>query len=341
MFKKIENHNKYINKSHNKMIELVNNNLLPEAEKYKQMRKTIFSTIIFYKLMAQETIDLINKYSDYKRINERSIAKHSSLLETYGKSDDDLIDNLIKQKEDCKEQLDKLNKLLINEGKLICTSLDLWQSLGAGIEDLFNLCNAKPKQIEEVYRDNFEHKKFSEIMMVYSLDYHHEGDWYDMRNYAPLTHSIKEYYIDYLEKAHVKYPEVREATNNKIQEMFPELSKHVAEEKKDEYGNIYYCSGDKPIALKEIAVPLDDSLKEVIVNAIEAVVINADQSNEERTDFVYSLMRNAGNNESDISYFKENGKNAIDEWLDMICPKILSVNEISEIMDACNYTQFD
>ena len=46
-------------------------------------------------------------------------------------------------------------------------------------------------------------------------------------------------------------------------------------------------------------------MKEVIVNAIEAVVINDDQSNEERTDFVYSLMRNAGNDESDISYFKE------------------------------------
>lgn len=70
MFKKIENHNKYINKSHKKMVELVNNNLLPEAEKYKQMRKTIFSTIIFYKLMVQETIDLINKYSDYKRVIE-------------------------------------------------------------------------------------------------------------------------------------------------------------------------------------------------------------------------------------------------------------------------------
>lgn len=341
MFKKIGDYNKYLYTNYMKMIDLETNSLLPTKEKHKQMRKITFSAIIFYKLMAQETIDLINKYSDYKRINERSIAKHSSLLESYGKSNDNLIDNLIKQKEDCKEQLNKLKNLLISEGNAICASLDLWQSLGAGIEDLFNLCNAKPKQIEEVYHDNFEHKKFSEIMMVYCLDYHHKGNWFDIRNYAPLTHSIKEYYIDHLEKAHVKYPELREATDNKIQELFPELSKHIAEEKKDEYGNTYYYNGDKPIALKEIAVPLDDSLKEVIINAIEAVVINKDKSDEARTDFVYSLMRNAGDIETLIDYFAEGDSEAIYEWLDIICPKFLSVNDISEIMDACNYTKFD
>lgn len=177
--------------------------------------------------------------------------------------------------------------------------------------------------------------------MVYCLDYDHKGDWYDMRNYAPLTHSIKEYFLDYLQKANVKYPEVRKATDSKIQEMFPELWGHVAIEKKDENGNIYYCNGDKPIALKEIAMPLDDSLKEVIVNAIEAVVINGDKSNKERTDFVYSFMRNAGNIETLIDYFAESNREVIEEWLDIICPKFLSSNEISEIMDSCNYTKFD
>lgn len=337
MLRKICDYDKYIDKKHKKMMELANDNQLPEEEKHNQMRKTIFSTIILYRLVAQETIDLINEGSDYKRIYERTIAKHSSLLESHEES----VEDLMKEREEFKEHLENLNKLLINEGKLLCTSLDLWQSLGASIEDLFNLCNAKPKQIQEVYRDNFEHKKFSEIMMVYGLDYDHKGDWYDMRNYAPLTHSIKEYFLDYMKKANVKYPEVRKATDNQMQEMFPELCKYVATEKKDENGNIYYCNGDKPIALKEIAVPLDDSLKEVIINAIEAVVINGDKSDEYRTDFVYSLMRNAGNLETLIDYFTEGNRETIEEWLDIICPKFLSSNEISEIMDSCNYTKFD
>lgn len=337
MFKKICDYSKYIDKNREKIIGLANDNQLPEEEKHKQMRKTIFSTIILYRLMTQETIDLINESSDYERRYDRIIAKHSSLLESHGES----VEDLMKGRDEYKEHLENLNKLLINEGELICASLDSWQSLGASIEDLFNLCNAKPKQIEEVYRDNFEHKKFSEIMMVYGLDYDHKGDWYDMRNYAPLTHSIKEYFLDYLNKAHVKYPEVRKATDNKIQEMFPELCKHVVTEKKDENGNIYYCNGDKPVALKEIAVPLDDSLKEVIVNAIEDVVINGDKSDEYRTDFVYSLMRNVGDIENIVNHFKDNDKNAIEEWLDIICPKIISSNEISEIMDSCNYTKFD
>lgn len=338
MLRKICNYNKYIDKYREKMLELVNNNLLPKEEKHKQMRKTMQSTLIIYKLMAQETIDLINELSDCKRSYEKLIAKMSLLPKPFSESVEDF---LTKERDDCKERIDKINDFLINTGKVICASLDLWQSFGAGIEDLFNLCNAKPKQIQEVYRDHYENEKFSKIMMVYGLDYDHKGDFYDMRNYAPLTHSIKEYYIDFLEKAHVKYPEVREATDNKIQEMFPELSKHVVEEKKDEYGNIYYCNGDKPIALKEIAMPLDESLKEVIVNAIEAVVINGDNSNTERTDFVYSLMRNAGDIDNIVNYFKDNDKNAIGEWLDVICPKSLSVNQISEIMDACNYTRFD
>lgn len=337
MLNKNYDYNKYITKHREKIIRLADDNQLPEKEKHEQMRKTVFSIIIIYRLMIQDTIDLINRYSDYERIYDRTIAKHSLLLESHEES----VKELMKERDDCTKSIDKLNTLLIHEGKFICDGLDLWQSFGATLEDLFNLCNAKPKQIEEVYRDNFEHKKFSEIMMVYCLDYDHKGDWYDMRNYAPLTHSIKEYYIDYLNKANVKYPEIRESMDNKMQEMFPELCKHVATEKKDENGNIYYCNGDKPIALKEIAVPLDDSLKEVIVNAIEAVVINDDKSNEYRTDFVYSLMRNAGDIENTVSYFKDNDKNAIGEWLDITCPKFISSNEISEIMDACNYIKFD
>lgn len=337
MLRKICNYNKYIDKNREKMMRLVNDNQLPKEEKHRQMRKTIFFLIVIYKLMAQETIDLINELSDCKRSIEKLIAVKSLLHKSFSES----IKDLTKERDDCKKHIDELNDFLINTGKIICTSLDLWQSLGASIEDLFNLCNAKPKQIQEVYRDHFESKKFSRIMMVYGLDYDHKGDWYDMRNHAPLTHSIKEYYIDFLEKAHVKYPEVREATDNKIQELFPALSEHVVTEKKDENGNIYYFNGDKPIALKEIALPLDDSLKEVIVNAIDAVVINGDKSNAERTDFVYSLMRNAGDIENIVNYFKDNDKNAIGEWLDVICPKSLSANEISEIMDACNYTKFD
>jgi hypothetical protein len=337
MLKKNCNYNKYITKHREKIIRLADDNQLPEEEKHKQMRKTIFSIIIIHRLMIQETIDLINKYSDYKRAYERAIAKHSLSPDSFSES----VEELIKGREDCKESIDKLKALLIQDGKFICEGLDLWQSFGASLEDLFNLCNAKPKQIQEVYRDNFEEKKFSEIMMVYCLDYNHKGDWYDMRNYAPLTHSIKEYFFDDLQRINVKYPEIKESMGNKMQEMFPELCKHVVKEKKDENGNIYYFNGDKPIALKEIAVPLDDSLKEVIVNAIEAVVINGDKSNEERTDFVYSLLRNAGDFQTLFDYFAEGDREAIEEWLDITCPKFISSNEISKIMDACNYTKFD
>ncbi len=156
-----------------------------------------------------------------------------------------------------------------------------------------------------------------------------------------MSHSIREYFLDLLNRESIKDPKIRKMADDKIMELMPELQRHIVTEEKDSYGNVYYCNGENAIALKEIAMPLDDSLKDVIANAIEAVVISDDNSNKERADFVYSLMKNAGDIVVLINYFKENGKDSISEWLDKICPMSLSVSEISEIMDACNYTKFD
>lgn len=58
---------------------------------------------------------------------------------------------------------------LAEVGKAICLALDFWQSTGATLDDLCNLCNRDPEQVREEL-DPTE-KLFSEMVFAHNLDY--------------------------------------------------------------------------------------------------------------------------------------------------------------------------
>lgn len=104
-----------------------------------------------------------------------------------------VMDISIKNTEEAIEQIDESIYWL---GESICNTLDLWQHTGATLKDLCNLINLPyRKALEEIKKEEISNTPFSELFMIYNLDYlHHEKDeWYDTRHDGPYSHCIREY----------------------------------------------------------------------------------------------------------------------------------------------------
>ncbi len=154
-------YNKYANKGHKKMEVLFSDKTITREEKLRSIKKILLNRLVLCKLVAQENIDIINTLRDCNRIYKKALAS--------GALPPDIKNEVIDAIADVTSSISTGYSVLVDMGKLICDTLDLWQSSGAKITDLFNFCNAKPQQIQEVYRDRAEHERFSKIMMIYTI----------------------------------------------------------------------------------------------------------------------------------------------------------------------------
>lgn len=112
---------------------------------------------------------------------------------------------------------------LAEVGKDICLALDFWQSTGATLDDLCNLCNRDPEQVREEL-DPTE-KLFSEMVFGHNLDYKdpRNAGWVEYEIDAPLTHAVKAHWIDL-----VRHTESgRKAAHEAFKSVFPEIAENA------------------------------------------------------------------------------------------------------------------
>lgn len=111
---------------------------------------------------------------------------------------------------------------LAEVGKAICLALDLWQSTGATLDDLCNLCNRDPVQVKENLHPT--EKLFSEMVFVHNLDYKnpHDKGWLEDEIDAPLTHAVKAHWIDLM----LHTESGRKAAHETFEAVFPEIAEN-------------------------------------------------------------------------------------------------------------------
>ena len=108
-------------------------------------------------------------------------------------------------------------------GQCIAIALDLWQSAGATLDDLCNLCNCDPVQVKENLHPT--EKLFSEMVFVHNLDYKdpRNAGWIEDEVDAPLTHAVKAHWIDL-----VRHTESgRKAAHEAFKSVFPEIAENA------------------------------------------------------------------------------------------------------------------
>lgn len=112
-------------------------------------------------------------------------------------------------------------KNLAAVGASVCTALDLWQSYGATIHDLANLCNRSYDDVAGDIAPGRLGMEFSGLVFVYNLDYkdNRNRGWIDFDVDAPLTHAVKEYWTSLM----LNTKEGREASHKALVECFPEI----------------------------------------------------------------------------------------------------------------------
>lgn len=111
---------------------------------------------------------------------------------------------------------------LAEVGKDICLALDFWQSTGATLDDLCNLCNRDPAQVKENLHPEVE--RFSEMVFVHNLDYKDPRNtgWIEDEIDAPLTHAVKAHWIDLMRHTEAG----RKAAHEAFEAVFPEIAEN-------------------------------------------------------------------------------------------------------------------
>ena len=107
----------------------------------------------------------------------------------------------------------------VNYGESIVVTLDFWQSIGATLADLCNLCNRDYGQVLKEIKPERVDREFSSLIFVYNLDYKDPRNrgWIDFDVDAPFTHAVKEFFLDRM----INTPEGRAASHRAMEACFP------------------------------------------------------------------------------------------------------------------------
>lgn len=104
-------------------------------------------------------------------------------------------------------------------GDTLCMALDVWQASDATLHDLANLCNRRYEDVVQEIEPERLNMEFSGLVFAYNLDYKDVGNrgWIDFDVDAPLTHAVKEFWLDLMLQA----KEGWEAYHRALVEWFP------------------------------------------------------------------------------------------------------------------------
>lgn len=120
----------------------------------------------------------------------------------------------------------KAREGLAEVGGMAVEALDRWQSSGATLRDLCNLCNRDYEQVlKEIDGRQTQCGSFSQLVFVHNLDYKNPRDtgWLEETVDAPFTHAIKEYMLDVM----LNTKEGRAASHAAMEAVFPGIMENA------------------------------------------------------------------------------------------------------------------
>ncbi len=201
----------------------------------QKAKKAAGMVVILSRLQARIAVDKLIAASEELRANERAmkemgqsgitfpLAEHWSAL--------------------LKKQRRKTKELLSVVGGQLCSALDYWQMLGATLPELCNLCNRDYAQVLREIQEgesDWRTMRFSALVHVYNLDFKSNREWLDFDIDAPLTHSIKEYYLDLM----LRTSKGRKAAHMALEKCSPELVEQAKYLVTDADGNRHLIDKD-------------------------------------------------------------------------------------------------
>lgn len=180
-------------------------------------RKAAGMSVVLVRMQAREAVAALVAAEAEERAVGRAIvkAKENGIAFPLG-------DQRLKQLADVSAQK---RKDLVDVGNMLCMALDIWQSSGAALQDLASLCNRRYEDVVQEIKPERLDTEFSSLVFVYNLDYKANSNrgWIDYDVDAPLTHAVKEYWLDLM--LHTK--EGREASHRALEECFPEIMENA------------------------------------------------------------------------------------------------------------------
>lgn len=180
-----------------------------------ELRRDMLSLLVLYRLRSRDASqELAEKWAAIRAL-DRSMKK----AESAGISFPLGTQRLSKLLEEYRAAEGKLAEV----GKDICLALDFWQSTGATLDDLCNLCNRDPEQVREEL-DPTE-KLFSEMVFAHNLDYKdpRNAGWVEYEIDAPLTHAVKAHWM-----ALVRHTDAgRKAAHKAMNAAFPGITENT------------------------------------------------------------------------------------------------------------------
>ncbi len=182
-------------------------------------RKLTRTLLVLYRLQARGADQRVLRARETVRTLEREMKE----LAKTGVS----LPLLEPQLKKARAELKAADTKLADVGEAVCYALDLWQSVGATLEDLCNLCNRDPAQVRDQIGPENVGDPLSKLATVYNLDYKDPRDtgWLEDEVDAPLTHALKAFLLDKM----LNTKEGKEAAHRALQEVFPEIRETLGE----------------------------------------------------------------------------------------------------------------
>ncbi len=192
----------------------------------EKSRKEARTLLVLYRVQARDTVTQMVQNTAELRGLKRSLkkAEEAGIAFPMGEA---RIKTL--------EEKDKaLQRMLVDLGQAITVTLDFWQSIGATLPDLCNLCNRDYEQVVKKIKPERIGREFSSLIFVYNLDYKDPRNrgWIDFDVDAPFTHAVKEYHLDLM----INTPEGRAASHRAMEECFPGIMENALTEVVDADG---------------------------------------------------------------------------------------------------------
>lgn len=196
-----------------------------------QSKAELLTLLTVCKMRARAFVESKNKlWTEYLRLkhqNEKAQKTGVTFLPAVVK-----LAELKKREEEARTAMAEMGDALI---KL----LDMWQAAGATYEELLTLCNANypgmKKQLKDFYQNNTDKQElFSRIVFVHNLDYKNPRDIGFLEDSvdAPLTHCIKEFFLDKMQND----PDIKESVHEAMCRFFPEVMENTLTVRTDEDG---------------------------------------------------------------------------------------------------------
>ena len=174
-------------------------------------RKYAKTLLVLYRVRARDTVANLTQDTDELHSLKRTLkkAEQAGIMFPMGE----------KRVKTLEEKVKLQRERLVNYGESIVVTLDFWQSIGATLADLCNLCNRDHKQVLREIKPERVDLEFSSLIFVYNLDYKDPRNrgWIDYDVDAPFTHAVKDYFLELM----ISTPEGRAASHRALEECFP------------------------------------------------------------------------------------------------------------------------